>query len=124
MALTFRTHVRESAGVVILDISGRIVLGDGAKDLSRKMAELLSAGHNKILLNLVEATYVDSSGLGELVSSYGSVTKAGGKIKLLNVQPRVADLLKMTKLHTLFETFSDESQAVGSFQENQTATSA
>ena len=124
MALTFKTQVRESAGVVILDISGRIVLGDGAKDLSRKIAELLSAGRNKILLNLAEATYVDSSGLGELVSSYGSVTKAGGKIKLLNVQPRVADLLKMTKLHTLFETFSDEGQALASFLENQTAASA
>ena len=124
MALTFRTRVRESAEVIILDISGRIVLGDGSKDLSSKIAELLSEGHNKILVNLAEVTYVDSSGLGELVSSYGSVAKAGGKIKLLNVQPRVADLLKMTKLHTLFETFSDESQALGSFEENQTATSA
>jgi len=124
MALTFRTHVRQSGEVVILDISGRIVLGDGAKDLSRKIAELLTEGHNKILLNLTEVTYVDSSGLGELVSSYGSVARAGGKIKLLNIQPRIAELLKMTKLHTLFECFSGESQAVASFHENQQAASA
>ena len=124
MALTFRTRARESAGVSILDISGRIVLGDGAKDLSLKIAELLREGHNKILLNLAEVTYVDSSGLGELVSSYGSITKAGGKIKLLNIQPRIAELLRMTKLHTLFECFSDETKAVASFQENQQAASA
>jgi anti-sigma B factor antagonist len=123
MALTFRTRVRESADVIILDISGRIVLGDGAKDLSRKIAELLSEGHNKILLNLAEVTYVDSSGLGELVSSYGSATKAGGKIKLLNIQARIAELLRMTKLHTLFECFSDESQGTASFQDNQKAAS-
>ena len=124
MALTFRTRVRESAEVIILDISGRIVLGDGSKDLSRKIAELLSEGHNKILVNLAEVTYVDSSGLGELVSSYGSVKNAGGKVKLLNLQPRIAELLRMTKLHTLFECFSDESQAVASFPENQQAASA
>ena len=124
MALTFRTRVRESAEVIILDISGRIVLGDGSKDLSGKIAELLSEGHNKILVNLAEVTYVDSSGLGEVVSSYGSVTKAGGKLKLFNIQPRIAELLRMTKLHTLFECFSDESQAVASFHENQQAASA
>ena len=122
--MTFRTHVRESAEVIILDISGRIVLGDGAKQLSGKIAELLSEGHNKILLNLAEVTYVDSSGLGELVSSYGSVAKAGGKIKLLNIQPRIAELLRMTKLHTLFECFSEETKAVASFHENQQAASA
>jgi anti-sigma B factor antagonist len=124
MALTFRTRARESAEVIILDVSGRIVLGDGAKDLSHKIAELVSEGHNKVLLNLAEVAYVDSSGLGELVSSYGSVKNAGGKIKLLNIQPRIADLLRMTKLHTLFECFSEEGQAVASFQENQKTASA
>ena len=122
--MTFRTHVRESAEVIILDVSGRIVLGDGAKQLSGKIVELVSQGHNKILLNLAEVTYVDSSGLGELVSSYGTVKKANGKIKLLNIQPKIADLLRMTRLDAVFESFSEESRALSSFQDNGQAASA
>ncbi len=121
--MTFRTSARQSGDVAILDISGRIVLGDGSKEVRNKIAELVNAGHKKILLNLAEVSYVDSSGLGELVSSYSNVTKAGGKIKLLNIQPKVADLLKITKLHSLFESFTAESQAVASFHENQQAAS-
>jgi len=94
MALTFRTRQREADNVIILDLSGRIVLGDGGKQLSGKIAELLGEGHNKILLNLAEVTYIDSSGLGEMVGSYGRIAKSGGKLKLLNVPPRIADLLR------------------------------
>ncbi len=121
---TCRTSVRQSGDVAILDIAGRIVLGDGSKEVRNKIADLVSAGHTKILLNLAEVTYVDSSGLGELVSSYSNAAKAGGKIKLLNVQPKIAELLKITKLHTLFECFSDQNHAVSSFVENQQAASA
>lgn len=121
MPLTFRTSERKSGDVAILDLSGRIVLGDGSKQLSGKIVELLGAGNKKILLNLAEVSYVDSSGLGEMVSSYSTVRDAGGKIKLLNVQPRMADLLKITHLSNLFETFSAEGEAVASFQDQQAA---
>ena len=124
MALTFRTRQREADKVIILDLSGRIVLGDGGKQLSGKIAELLGDGHNKILLNLADVTYIDSSGLGEMVGSYGRIAKSGGKIKLLNVPPRIADLLRMTKMHMIFECFSEEHAAVSSFEENQTGASA
>jgi len=122
--MTFRTSVRQSGDVAILDVSGRIVLGDGSKEVRNKITELVNAGHKKILLNLAEVSYVDSSGLGELVSSYSNITNVGGRIKLLNIQPKVADLLKITKLHQLFESFSAEGQAVASFHENQEAASA
>ena len=106
--MTFRTSVRQSGDVAILDIAGRIVLGDGSKEMRNRIAELVNAGHKKILLNLAEVSYVDSSGLGELVSSYSNVTNAGGKIKLVNIQPKVAELLKITKLYSVFESFSSE----------------
>jgi anti-sigma B factor antagonist len=122
--MIFRTNARQSGDVIILDISGRIVLGDGSKQLSSKITELVDAGSKNILLNLAEVTYVDSSGLGEMVSSYTKVTNAGGRLKLLNCQPRITELLKMTRLHTIFESFAEEGQAVSSFSENRQATSA
>jgi len=122
--MTFRSSVRQAGDVVILDASGRIVLGDGSKELRSKLAELVTGGRNRILLNLTEVPYVDSSGLGELVSAYSNVANAGGKLKLLNIQPRVAELLKITKLQNLFESFTNEAQAVASFVENQQAASA
>jgi anti-sigma B factor antagonist len=122
--MTFNTSVRQSGDVAILDISGRIVLGDGSKQLSGKIKELLGAGNHKILLNLAEVAYVDSSGLGEMVSSYTNATAVGGKIKLLNAQPRIVELLKITKLHALFELFNEESQAVASFEEQRKVASA
>lgn len=121
MSLTFRTSERKSGDVAILDVSGRVVLGDGSKELGGKIQELLGAGNKKIILNLAEVHYVDSSGLGELVSSYSSVTNRGGKIKLLNLQPRIAELLKITHLSNLFETFSAEGAAVASFQDQEAA---
>jgi len=124
MALTFRTHVREVSQVTILDIAGRVAIGDGSKELSQEIGQLVRNGRTQIVLNLAEVTYVDSSGLGELVSSFGAVKSAGGKLKLLHAQPRIEALLRMTKLETLFERFSDEHEAVASFHEGSQAASA
>src|SRR5215469_12722770 len=115
MALTFRTSERTIGGVTVVDISGRVILGDGSRELGMKLTELVKAGQNKILLNLGNVPYMDSSGVGELVSAYSTTTKAGGKIKLLNLQPRLAEILKMTNLEHLFESYSAESDAVASF---------
>ena len=124
MALTFRTQVREFSQVTILDIAGRVALGDGSKDLTKEIGQLVLKGRAQIVLNLAEATYFDSSGLGELVSSFSTVKSAGGKLKLLHVPPKIEALLRMTKLETLFERFSDEREAVASFHENSQAASA
>lgn len=121
MPTTFRANVRTFGEVAIVDVSGRIVLGDGSKELRAKLADLVSAGQTKIVLNIGDVTYLDSSGLGELVSAYSSAANAGGKIKLLNLQPRIAELLKITHLANLFESFSGEPEAVASFGDPQAA---
>lgn len=124
MPLIFRTTERRSGDIVVLDVFGRIVLGDGSKQLSEEITRLLGSGNKKIILNLAEVSYVDSSGLGEMVSSYSQATRQVAAIKLLNIQPRIAELLKVTKLDSLFEAFSAESDALASFEQNQEAASA
>jgi anti-sigma B factor antagonist len=108
--------MREVNGVVIVDLSGRITLGEASGKLRDTVRDLLSKGNKKILLNLGDVTYIDSSGLGELVSSYTTAANQGAKVKLLNVQKKVDDLLQITKLYTVFDSFTDESKAVASFQ--------
>jgi anti-sigma B factor antagonist len=107
--------MREVNGVVIVDLSGRITLGEASGKLRDTVRDLLSKGNKKILLNLGDVTYIDSSGLGELVSSYTTAANQGAKVKLLNVQKKVDDLLQITKLYTVFDSFTDESKAVASF---------
>jgi anti-sigma B factor antagonist len=107
--------MREVNGVVIVDLSGRITLGEASGKLRDTVRDLLSKGNKKILLNLGDVTYIDSSGLGELVSSYTTAANQGAKVKLLNVQKKVDDLLQITKLYTVFDSYTDESKAVGSF---------
>jgi anti-sigma B factor antagonist len=107
--------MREVNGVVIVDLSGRITLGEASGKLRDTVRDLLSKGNKKILLNLGDVTYIDSSGLGELVSSYTTAANQGAKVKLLNVQKKVDDLLQITKLYTVFDSFTDESKAVGSY---------
>jgi anti-sigma B factor antagonist len=108
--------MREVNGVVIVDLSGRITLGEASGKLRDTVRDLLSKGNKKILLNLGDVTYIDSSGLGELVSSYTTAANQGAKVKLLKVQKKVDDLLQITKLYTVFDSFTDESKAVASFQ--------
>src|SRR5215510_1746468 len=101
--------------VTIVDISGRITLGEGSSTLRETVRDLLSKGQKKILLNLGDVSYIDSSGIGELVSSFTSVNNQEGQLKLLNLQKKVHDLLQITKLYTVFEVHADEAAAVKSF---------
>src|SRR3954447_10799412 len=107
---------RTTGDVVIVDVSGKITLGDGGDVvLKDKMRSLVQQGHKKVLLNLGDVSYVDSAGLGEIVQSYATLTKNGGALKLLNVTKRIKDLLSITKLLTVFECHDNEARAVSSF---------
>ena len=107
---------RTVGDVVIIDVAGKITLGDGGDVALRdKMRSLIQQDHKKVLLNLGEVSYVDSAGLGEIVQSYATVTKNGGKLKLLNVTKRIKDLLSITKLLMVFECHDEEAAALKSF---------
>ena len=107
---------RTIGDVVIVDVSGKVTLGDGGDVMLRdKMRSLIQQGQKKVLLNLGDVSYVDSAGLGEIVQSYATVTKNGGKLKLLNVTKRIKDLLSITKLLTVFECHDNEAEALKSF---------
>lgn len=99
-----------------MDISGRITLGDGSALLRKTIRGLLEEGRTRILLNLGDVDYIDSSGIGELVSGYSTVKGRGGELKLLNLSRRVRDLLQLTKLYTVFDVYSDEPTALRSFR--------
>jgi anti-sigma B factor antagonist len=113
--------VRVEDGVVVVDLSGRITLGDGSGTVRQTVKGLIGQGHKKVLLNLQEVTYIDSAGMGELVGSFATVTNQGGQIKLLNAHHKVRDVLQVTKLYTVFESFSDEASALRSFATRATA---
>jgi anti-sigma B factor antagonist len=106
---------REVGGVVIVDFSGKITLGEGSSMLRRTIRELLDRGHRKIILNLYDVDYIDSSGIGELVSGYTTVRGLNGELKLLYLTKRVHDLLQITRLFTVFDVRSDEEDAIRSF---------
>jgi anti-sigma B factor antagonist len=107
---------RTIGDVVIVDVSGRITLGEGGDAaLKQTMQALVEQGRTKLLLNLGDVAYVDSAGLGEIVQSYATVNKNGGTLKLLKVTKRIRDLLSITKLLTVFETYDSETEAVASF---------
>ena len=108
-------NTRLVGGVTIVDLSGRIVLGDGSTALRDLVRNLISEGNKKILLNLRNVDYIDSSGLGELVSAFTSMRSAGGVLKLLNLSKRVQALLQITKLYTVFDITDDEATSVESF---------
>lgn len=106
---------RASGDVTILDVDGKILLGEGDVQLKRKIDELIEGGKTKLVLNLAQVPYMDSGGLGEIVRSYTTVKRAGGELKLLNATKRISDLLTITKLITVFEMHEDEAAAVASF---------
>lgn len=106
---------RQVGDVTVIDAAGRITLGEGASTFREKIRELVNNNSKKILLNLSDVTYIDSSGIGELVSGFTTVTNSGGQLKLIGLSKRVKDLLQITKLYTVFEAFEDEAQAVRSF---------
>jgi anti-sigma B factor antagonist len=106
---------RAIGDVIVLDLKGRITLGEGDELLRDKVNSLLNQGHKKLILNLADVPYIDSAGLGEVVRTYTTVSRQGGSLKLLNLTKRITDLLSITKLLTVFETFESESEAVRSF---------
>lgn len=108
---------REHEGVVIFDLKGRLTVGE-ASNLREKVNECVKEGKNKIILNLEDVDYIDSTGLGGMVICFTTVKKSGGALKLLNLTKRNIELIVLTKLHTVFEVFSDEQDAVNSFFPN------
>jgi len=119
--MSLKINVRESANVVILDLDGRITLGEEAASLRDTIKELLDSGQKNILLNLGNVSYIDSTGLGQFVGSFATVTSRGGQLKLLNLQKRLQELMQITKLMTVFETHTNETAAVRSFAATATA---
>jgi len=115
MSLLHATH-RDAGPVTVLDISGRITLGEGSALLRKTIRDLLEDQRTNILVNLADVNYIDSSGIGELVSAYSAVKSRGGELKLLHLTKKVHDLLQITKLFTVFEVHSDENSALLSFR--------
>jgi len=107
--------LRQTADVTILDLSGKITIGDGSVTFRAAIRDALNQGRTNLLLNFAEVSYMDSSGLGELVSGYTTTASMGRKLKLLNLPQKLQDLLMITKLLTVFEVFDDEADAVQSF---------
>jgi anti-sigma B factor antagonist len=101
--------------VTLVEAAGRITLGENVAALRDQLQELIDTGHKKIVLKLADVSYIDSSGIGELVMAYNNVRREGGALKLLNLTQRVSDLLQITKLSTVFEVFDDEQKALNSF---------
>jgi anti-sigma B factor antagonist len=110
-----KASTRQVDGITIVDLSGRITLGEGSVILRDTVKDLLSKGNKKILLNLADVSYIDSSGIGELVSAFTSVQRQGGELKLLHLTKKVHDLLQITKLYTVFDVKDDEAGAVAAF---------
>lgn len=110
-----KTTVRKVDSVTVVDVSGRITLGEGCSQLRELIREQLGKGNKRVLLNLADVTYIDSSGIGELVSAYTALSNSGGQLKLLNLTKKVHDLLQITKLYTVFDVHEDEAKAIGSF---------
>ncbi len=113
--MTMKSNTRQVDGVTIIDLSGRITLGEGSTVLRDLVRQNVAKGNKKILLNLGDVTYIDSSGIGELVSAFTSVRNAGGELKLLNLTKKVHDLLQITKLYTVFDVKDDEAAAIQAF---------
>jgi anti-sigma B factor antagonist len=110
-----KSSTRQVDGVTVVDLSGRITLGEGSVVLRDQVRDLLAKGQKKILLNMAEVTYIDSSGIGELVSAFTTVRNQAGELKLLNLTKKVHDLLQITKLYTVFDVKDDEAAAISSF---------
>jgi anti-sigma B factor antagonist len=113
--VSVKLTTRQVGDVAVIDAAGRITLGAGASAFRDMIRDLAAKGDKKLLLNLAEVSYIDSSGIGELVSGYTTVTNHGGNLKLVGLSKRVKDLLQITKLYTVFEAYDDEAEAVRSF---------
>lgn len=114
--MSLKINKREADGITVVEMSGRLTLGDATVQLRETMRGLLESGKKKIVLNLGEVGYIDSSGLGELVSNFTTVKNQGGELKLASLTQKVNDLLTVTKLYTVFEVHNDEAAAIQSFR--------
>ena len=112
--MSLKIDHRKSGSVIVVDLSSKIVVGDGAERLLETAKELVRQGERNLLFNMTDVSYVDSAGLGVFVKCYNAASESDGHIKLVNVSGRIRDLLRITKLHTLFEVFDDEAAAVKS----------
>jgi anti-sigma B factor antagonist len=106
---------RKNGNVTVLDVEGKILLGEGDVQLNKKIADLIGRQETKILLNLSQVPYMDSGGLGEVVRSFTTVKREGGELKLVGVTARIKDLMTITKLHTVFDIYDTEAEGVASF---------
>ena len=113
--MSVKLNTRQIGDVSVVDVAGRITLGEGSSTLRDTLREMVGKGQKKILLNLGDVSYIDSSGIGELVSGFTTVTNGGGQLKLLNLTKRVKDLLQITKLYTVFDVHDAEGTAIRSF---------
>jgi len=113
--MSFKATSRDVGDVTIIDMDGRITLGEGSALLRDLLRENLASGHKKIVMNMAGINYIDSTGLGELVSGYRMLKTQGGELKLLNLNKKVSDLLQITRLYTVFDIHNQEQQAVASF---------
>jgi len=114
--VNLKTTTRQVDGIAVVDVSGRIILGEETKLLRETIQRLIGAGQNDIILDLGEVSFIDSAGIGELVSAFTSVRNRGGELKLLKLTRRVRDVLQITKLYTVFDIRDDEAAAIKSFQ--------
>ncbi|MGH9742813.1 MAG: STAS domain-containing protein [Candidatus Acidiferrum sp.] len=114
--MPLRATPRDAGHVTVVDLSGRITLGEGSALLRKTVRGLLDDKHIRIVLNLADVDYIDSSGIGELVSAYTTAKGRGGELKLLHLTKKVHDLLQLTKLYTVFDVYTDEGTALRSFQ--------
>lgn len=113
--MSVKLTTRQVGEVIVIDAAGRITLGEGSSTFRDTIKDLVTKGNKKILLNLADVTYIDSSGIGELVSGFTTVSNAGGHLKLLNLTKRIHDLLQITKLYTIFDVSDDEAHALAGF---------
>ncbi|MGE5326684.1 MAG: STAS domain-containing protein [Deltaproteobacteria bacterium] len=113
--MSMKATTRQVDSITVIDLSGRITLGEGCTQLRQMIRDLLGKGSKNILVNLADVTYIDSSGIGELVSAFTAVSNQGGQLKLLNLTKKVHDLLQITKLYTVFDVHDDEAKAISSF---------
>ncbi len=113
--VSMKATTRQVDSVTVVDLSGRITLGEGCTRLRELIRDLLAKGQKSVLLNVADVTYIDSSGIGELVSGFTAVSNHGGQLKLLNLTKKVHDLLQITKLLTVFDVHEDEAKAIASF---------
>ncbi len=114
--MSLKLSARNVEDVSVIDLSGRITMGEAAGSLRDTIKDLLANDHKNIVLNMADVTYIDSSGLGELVGAFATANNRGGRLKLLGLQKRVHELMHLTKLLSVFETFEDETAAIRSFR--------